>query len=101
MGILAAIALGAAYEAEQARLRDPPDPDPPSAGDYWRAAKSCYPGVFAPRQLARGIAEVEVIEQERRIERAALEAHRQAKRSQYGPIHSHPRPGVVYFKKSS
>lgn len=101
MGLFTAIALGAAYEAEQVRSRKRPDPDPPSAGDYWRAAKSCYPGVFAPRELARGIAEVEAMERDRKIEEAALKAYRQPKRSQYRPIHSHPRPGVVYFKKSS
>lgn len=101
MGLFTAIAVGAAYEAQQARERAPVDPDPPSAGDYWRAAKSCYPGVFAPRGLARGVAEVEAMARECKIEEAALEAYRRPKRSQYGPIHSHPRPGVVYFKKSS
>lgn len=77
MGLFTAIALGAAHEAEQARLRNPRDPDPPSAGDYWRAAKSCFPGIFAPLQLARGVAEVEAMERDRRIEEAALAAYRQ------------------------
>lgn len=79
MGWLTAIALGAAYESEQARLRSPKDPDPPSMGDCVRAAKSCYPGVFAPRQLARGEAEAKAIRTEEEVERAALESHRNRK----------------------
>lgn len=80
MGWLTIIAAGAYLEHEEAQKRRTPEPEPLEAKDIWRAAQSCYPGVFAPRELHRGLAEVSRMEREASIEKAAYEAYQEGKR---------------------